>query len=158
MKKNLLTMPVSLFFHKVADFPWNMLGDSINNNNLSCNPAVLKKICPRPVALNSGHYEPPPKWIKKKKKQKQLISFQKLLILSKYMFSMSFESFSVLRDVFVKKGSFPAKTAMWHNVGERLLLLRIMWGMSLQLKLLASFRRNATAVQRPQSWKWNKTI
>ena len=38
------------------------------------------------------------------KKQKQIISFQKFFILSKYqMFWLSYESFSILSDVFVKK-------------------------------------------------------
>ena len=29
----------------LTDFQWNMLGDTININNLCCNPAVLKKSC-----------------------------------------------------------------------------------------------------------------
>ena len=55
-------MPVSLFFHNtgpnlalilplrphplsfLANFQWNMLGDSININNFCCNPAILKNL------------------------------------------------------------------------------------------------------------------
>ena len=38
------------------------------------------------------------------KQQKQIISFQKRFILSKYnMFWMSYESFSILSDVFCQK-------------------------------------------------------
>ena len=32
----------------LADFQWNMLGDSININNLCCNPVVLKKKLVKP--------------------------------------------------------------------------------------------------------------
>ena len=48
------------------------------------------------------------------KYQKQIISFQKLFILSKYHKSwLSYESLSILSDVFCqKKVSFPAKTAV----------------------------------------------
>ena len=61
--KKLIEIPVSLFFSQhwtyfgpnfapkatptllfLADFQWNMLGDTININNLCGNPAVLKKI------------------------------------------------------------------------------------------------------------------
>ena len=59
-EENLIEMPVSLFFHNIgpnlvqtlpkdythfffADFQCNMLEDSININNLCCNPVVLKK-------------------------------------------------------------------------------------------------------------------
>ena len=57
-----IEIPVSLFFHNIvpnlaellphrlhplyfflADFQWNVQGDSIDINNLCCNPAVLKK-------------------------------------------------------------------------------------------------------------------
>ena len=31
-------------FTFLADFQWNMLGDTINSNNLCCNAAVLKKV------------------------------------------------------------------------------------------------------------------
>ena len=62
MIKNPIEIPFSLFFHNIGltlaqifpqkttptllflvDFQWNMLGDTININNLCCNPAVLKK-------------------------------------------------------------------------------------------------------------------
>ena len=51
-----------------ADFHYNMLGNSININNLCCNPVVLKKIdktslklvlCPN--CIKRDHYEPCPK-------------------------------------------------------------------------------------------------
>ena len=61
-KKKNIEIPVSLFFGTsmyqicpkfrstdhthftfLAGFQWNMLGDSIDINNLSCNPEVLKK-------------------------------------------------------------------------------------------------------------------
>ena len=45
--------------------------------------------------------------------KKQIISFQKVFILSKYhMFWLNYESFSILSDVFCQKVSFPAKTAV----------------------------------------------
>ena len=59
--------PLSFF----ADFQWNMLGDSININNLCCNPVVLKKknvvksltICFLGLLCKKrGHYDPRPKW------------------------------------------------------------------------------------------------
>ena len=62
VKKNPIKIPVSLFFFTTldllwtkfypkdhthftffVDFQWNMLGDTIDINNLCCNPAVLKK-------------------------------------------------------------------------------------------------------------------
>ena len=33
----------------LADFQWNMLGDTININNLCCNPAVLEKCWLKPL-------------------------------------------------------------------------------------------------------------
>ena len=52
----------------LADFQWNMSGDSININNLCCNPAVLKKkkllkiAFLGPISTKKGHYGPHPKW------------------------------------------------------------------------------------------------
>ena len=54
------TTPTLLF---LADFKWNMLQDSININNLWCNPAVLKKIVfGTQFAQKRGLYGPCPKW------------------------------------------------------------------------------------------------
>ena len=82
ISKKPIKIPVSLFFHYIrinlaqilpqtlhplyfflADFTWNMLQDSININNLWCNPAVLKKIVfGAQFAQKSGLYGPCPKW------------------------------------------------------------------------------------------------
>ena len=89
-------------------FPINMLGNSININNLCCNPLVLKKKLVKPpkncsfgtnlhkkrVIMGHSHNEKQFFW---QKWQKQIISFQKHFILSKYyMFWLSYESFSIL--------------------------------------------------------------
>ena len=87
MKKKPIEIPVFLFFHwtlfgpnfptKITptflffvDFQWNMLGDSINTNNLCCNSVyILKKISNlskklfwAQFAQKKGHYGPHSKW------------------------------------------------------------------------------------------------
>ena len=72
-----------------------MLGDTININNLCCNPGVLKK-----AGKTSQNYFFGPNFHRKwvilghdqdgknfeggEKQQKQIVSFQKIFILSKY--------------------------------------------------------------------------
>ena len=90
MKKTLLKCQFLCFFHNIgpnlvqillqrpqplsslfADFQWNMLGDSININNLCCNPVVLKKKIGKiskkllfwaKFVQKRGHYGQLPKW------------------------------------------------------------------------------------------------
>ena len=83
--------------------------DFINLNNLCCNPVVLRKIG-KPLKscfLGPNCTEKGSWWDKMKNiffKQnylQQIICFQKIFILSKYhMFWLSYESFSILSNVF----------------------------------------------------------
>ena len=71
-------------------------------------------------ALKRGHYGPRPIWKKFfwQKWQNQIISFQKVFILSKYhnhMFWLSYESFSILSDVFCQKSHFQWKQLWTEN-------------------------------------------
>ena len=67
-------------------------------------------------ALKRGHYGPRPIWKKIfwQKWQNQIISFQKVFILSKYhnhMFWLSYESFSILSDVFCQKSLISSESS-----------------------------------------------
>ena len=61
---------LTFLFFFFADFQWIMLGDSINMNNLCCNPAVLKKKLVKrlkncsfwPNLHERGPYRSRPKW------------------------------------------------------------------------------------------------
>ena len=67
-------------------------------------------------ALKRGHYGPHPrrkKFFFARNNKSRSSAFRKFFILSKYhMFWLSYESFSILSDVSVKRVSFPAKTAV----------------------------------------------
>ena len=60
------------YFTFLADFQWNMLGDTIHINNLCCNPVILKKnwqnlskiVFWTQFAQKRDHHGPRPKWKK----------------------------------------------------------------------------------------------
>ena len=100
MKKKNIEIAVSLFFF-TTDFALKttptlllLAGDTININNLCCNPAVLKKVGKTSSKLvfwtqfaqKRGHYGHAQggKNFFWQKYQKKIISFQKVFILSKY--------------------------------------------------------------------------
>ena len=86
----------------LAGFQWNVLGDSININNFNCNPVILKIFLLKPLKIaifgdnlrkkkGSLWATPKPNRIFLYKWQKQIVSFLKLFILSKYhMFWLSY--------------------------------------------------------------------
>ena len=99
-------------FHFFSDFQWNMSGDSININNLCCNPAVLKKkkllkiAFLGPISTKKGHYGPHPKWkiiFFCKSNNSRSLAPRNLFHQNIMFWLSSYESFSVLSDVFCQK-------------------------------------------------------
>ena len=99
-----------------------MIGDSININDLCCNPVVLKKswqnlykfVFGVQFVQKSGHYGPRPKWksiflVETTKADHQLSETFYFIKISYVLTELWI--FFYLSDVFVKKLSFPAKTA-----------------------------------------------
>ena len=117
--KDLLIMPVSLFFFTTlyliwpkfcpkttptlnffAGLQWKILGDSININNFDWNlNPFFPQTCAKmgsPWTMSKTNFLQ--KW------QNQILSFQKLVIFIKiHMFWLSYECFSILLDAFLLK-------------------------------------------------------
>ena len=64
-----------------------------------------------------GHTENEKQFICRHKNRLSAFQFQKLFLLSKYMFSLrlSYESFSILKRCFLSKKSLPANSCMTHK-------------------------------------------
>ena len=89
-------------FSFLADFQWNILGNSININDLRCNPEVLKKKVGKTskklffgalFAQKWGHYGPRPKWriiFLSRNNKSRSSAFTKFFIYQNIMFWLNY--------------------------------------------------------------------
>ena len=99
----------------VVHFHWNMLGDSININNLCCNPVALKKKLVKPLkncffrpnlhkkVVIMGHTQNEKKKFFSRNNKTRSSAFRNFILSKYHMFWPSYQSFSILSYVFCQK-------------------------------------------------------